>query len=114
MKYVVMLTRAAWEDEAPEEVRRSHYGEIMEWWGRQAAAGKLVGGHQLEPPHTATTVVLGDDGSSRLIDGPYLEAKESIGGYGVLEAADLDEAIRIFRSFPSPGTKAEIRPILER
>ncbi len=43
-----------------------------------------------------------------------MEAKESIGGYGILEAADLDEAIAIARTFPSPSSKVEVRPVIER
>ena len=113
MKYVVLLTRAEWEDTVPEAERQKRYAAIGEWWGRQVAQGKMVGGHQLQPPETATTVVF-NSGGSQLIDGPYMEAKEAIGGYGILDVADLDEALAIVRSFPSVNSKAEIRPVIER
>ena len=49
-----------------------------------------------------------------MIDGPLMEAKETIGGYAIVDVADLDEAIAIFRTFPSPEGKAEVRPVVER
>ena len=113
MKYMVMLTRGEWEETAPEDERKRTYDTIGEWWGRQAGLGKIVEGHQLQPAHTATTVVLGR-GGSKLIDGPFMEAKETIGGYAIVDVADLDEAVAIFRTFPAPGGKAEIRPVVER
>ena len=113
MKYMVMLTRGEWEEQGPEDERQRIYAEIGEWWGRQAAQGKIVEGHQLQPGHTATTVVL-NRGQSTLIDGPFMEAKETIGGYAIVDVADLDEAIAIFRTFPSPEGKAEVRPVVER
>ena len=113
MKYMVMFTRAPWEDNAPAEVRQKAYDEIGEWWGRLAAAGKIVEGHQLQPADTATTVVL-NGGHSTVIDGPFMEAKEAIGGYGIFDVADLDEAIALVRTFPSSDNKAEVRPVVER
>lgn len=111
MQYVMMLTRGEWEDTAPAEDRGKIYAEIQKWWGGLAAQGKIVGGHQLQSPETATTVVL-DGGRSQIVDGPFMEAKEVIGGYGVLDVADLDEAVAIVRTFPSPSGKVEIRPVI--
>ena len=113
MKYMVLFTRADWEDGAPEDERQQHYAEIGEWWGRLASQGKIVEGHQLQPAQTSTTVVL-DHGQSTIIDGPFMEAKETIGGYGIFEVADLDEALALVRSFPSPTGKAEVRPVVQR
>jgi hypothetical protein len=113
MKYMVMFTRGEWEDTAPEAELQRTFAEIREWWASHVAQGKIVEGHQLQPPHTATTVVL-DRGESKLIDGPFMEAKETIGGYAIVDVADLDEAIVIFRTFPSPAGKAEIRPVVQR
>ncbi len=113
MKYVVMFTRGDWEDTAPEAERQRIYDEIGQWWGQLAGQGKIVGGHQLQPPQTATTVVF-NNGRSTIVDGPFMEAKEAIGGYGVFDVADLDEALALVRTFPSPQNKAEVRPVLER
>jgi hypothetical protein len=65
---------------------------------------------QLQPPATATTVVIAN-GRSTLIDGPYLESKEGIGGYGVLEVPDLDAAVDLARTWPLPGSRIELRPV---
>ncbi|MGH2366299.1 MAG: YciI family protein [Chloroflexota bacterium] len=43
-----------------------------------------------------------------------MDAKEAIGGYGILEAADLDEALAVVRTFPVPDGKAEVRAVIER
>ena len=68
---------------------------------------------QEHPSRTATTVSW-DDGRPIVTDGPFLESKESIGGYGVFEVADLDAAIEIAKGWPAPGHKVEIRPVVER
>lgn len=113
MKYVFMFTRAGWEDSASDDEQQKRYASIEQWFGRLAGQGKYREGNRLLPPHTATTVVLTGSGSS-IVDGPYMEAKETIGGYGVFEVADLDEALAIARTFPSPDTKVEIRPVVQR
>jgi hypothetical protein len=48
------------------------------------------------------------------MDGPFMEAKETIGGYGVVEVDDLDAAIAIAKAWPGRGHKVEIRPIVPR
>jgi hypothetical protein len=113
MKYMLLLTRGEWQESGPEEERQKVFAEIADWWGRLSAEGRMVGGHQLQPPGTATTVVL-EQGKSVILDRPLLEAKEAIGGYGILEAADLDEAIAVARTFPTPDGKVEVRAVIER
>jgi hypothetical protein len=113
MKYVLLLTRGAWQEEGTEEVQAEVFGGIMQWFERRWADGTIVEAHQLQPPQTATTVVL-DGGSSTLIDRPLLEAKEAIGGYAIIDVADLDAALDVARSFPMPDGKVEVRPVVER
>jgi len=113
MKYVLLLTRGAWQENGTEEERAEVFGGIMEWFGRHSADGTIVEANQLQPPQTATTVVL-DRGSSTLVDRPLLEAKEAIGGYAVIDVADLDAALALARSFPMPDGKVEVRPVVER
>ena len=74
-------------------------------------AGALRGGAALEPSETATSVR--DDGESgfAITDGPFAETKEVLGGYYVIEAADLDEAIAIAKEVPAPFGGVEVRPI---
>jgi hypothetical protein len=112
MKYMLMFVREeeGWEDRASAEDLQALYGKVGEWWAQHSASGAIQEGHQLQPASTATTV---DPGSGMVTDGPFLEAKESIGGYGIVEAADLDAAIALARTWPA-GNKVEIRPLVER
>jgi hypothetical protein len=113
MKYVLLLTRGAWQDTGSEAEQAEVFGGIMEWFGRLWGDGTIVEANQLQPPGTATTVVL-DRGSSTLVDRPLLEAKEAIGGYAVVDVPDLDAALALARSFPAPDGKVEVRPVVER
>jgi hypothetical protein len=79
-----------------------------------AAANKLRGGERLRPSATATTLRL--NGSGRLLsDGPFAETKEQLGGFYVVEAKDLDEAVELASKMPhlQDGGAVEIRPIWE-
>jgi hypothetical protein len=113
MKYILLLTRGAWQEEGDDETRAEVFGRIENWFGKYYADGTIVEAHQLQGPHTATTVVVEHD-QSTLIDRPLLEAKEAIGGYAIIEVADLDAALELARSFPIPDGKVEVRPVVER
>jgi hypothetical protein len=89
------------------------YGRIGAWWGEHVAAGRIVDGHELEPASTATTVRIGRDGSTSVTDGPFIEGKEMVGGYAILDVADLDHALAVASSWPAPDV-LEVRPIVER
>lgn len=113
MRYMLMLTRGQWQQDGDEAERAEVFARIGEWFGRLREDGTIVEAHQLQEPDTATTVVLGD-GASTLIDRPLLEAKEAIGGYAIVDVADLDAALALARSFPSPDGRIEVRPVVER
>jgi hypothetical protein len=113
MKYMLLLTRGEWQESGPPDDREKVFADIGEWWSRLRTEGKMVAGHQLREPDTATTVVL-EGGKAVLIDRPLMEAKEAIGGYGILEVADLDEALAIARTLPTPDGKVEVRAVIER
>ena len=74
-------------------------------------AGALRGGAALESVETATSVRGDDDGGFAITDGPFAESKEVLGGYYVIEAADLDEALAIAKEVPAPFGGVEVRPI---
>ena len=79
------------------------------------AAGVLRGGEALHPVDAATTITVtgGKGGEMMLTDGPYAEAKEVLGGFYVLEAADLDEAVRWAAQIPAAWRgKVEVRPVV--
>lgn len=115
MKYMMLIAsdESAW-DATPEEEINAIYQRIGEWWGEQGQAGRVTGGHELQPTATATTVRIAADGATTVTDGPFIEGKEAIGGYGILEVADLDEAIAVASSWPHPGATLELRPIVKR
>ena len=115
MKYMMLIAgnEDLWASRAPEE-NGALYERIGRWWGEKSASGRVVGGHELEPSPTATTVRIGMDGGTTVTDGPFIEGKELVGGYAILEVADLDEALDVAGSWPVPGDVLEIRPIVER
>ena len=113
MQYMLLITQGEWLESGNEREQHSVMDNLMRWWGRLGAEGELKGGAQLQAPSTATTVVI-DRGQSMLLDRPLMEAKEAIGGYGLIDVADLDEAIAIARSYPVPDCKMEVRAIVER
>lgn len=81
------------------------------WDEQMRRRGVLQGGAGLRPPHEARTVRV-RDGAVLLSDGPFAETKEQVGGFSLIECADLDEAIEVAARHPAAGYGAiEIRPI---
>jgi hypothetical protein len=88
--------------------------EYLEFARRATEAGVMRGGEALHPVTMSTTITVsgGKGGDVLLVDGPYAEAKEVLGGYFLLEAADLDEAIAWAAQIPAAWQgKIELRPI---
>jgi len=78
------------------------------------SSGRFLAGRQLHPVAQATTVRV-KDGKQTVTDGPFAETKEQLGGFYMVEAADLDEAVAIAARIPSARTGSiEVRPIVER
>lgn len=75
----------------------------------------VVGRDQLQRVETATTVRVQDD-ETLLTDGPFIDAKEHLGGYLLIEPDDLDAALAIAASVPAArmGGAVEVRPLVER
>jgi hypothetical protein len=76
-----------------------------------ANGAAIRGGDALEPTGSATTVRSDDGGGFVITDGPFAETKEALGGYYLVEAADLDEALALAKQVPSPFGSIEVRPI---
>jgi hypothetical protein len=90
------------------------FGEIMaahQKFGENNASA-LRGGNALQPTTTATTVRGDASGGFAVTDGPFVETKEALGGYYLVEAADLDEAIAIAKQVPAGFGGVEVRPIM--
>jgi hypothetical protein len=113
MKYVLLFggtMEGADQLESPARERvMADYEESGKWFEKYYKAGKVLGGHELQGPSTATTVSR-RDGKLTVVDGPFIESKEVIGGYAEIEVADLDEALAMAKEWP--GT-VEIRPIVD-
>lgn len=116
MKYVLMYTSRPDLDAAvPPERQQEVYGAIYAWFGQNASAF-VDGGAELLGPDTATTVRTGEGGDPVVVDGPFSEAKENIGGFSIIDVADLDAAIALVKTWPLlglPGNAVEIRPMVE-
>jgi hypothetical protein len=112
MKYVFLFCSTADEQRAwesmPEDQRNEAYGRIGQWFAENG--DKIQGGYELQGPDTATTIRQGQDGQPVVTDGPYIEGKEIIGGYAEVEAEDLDDALRLARTWP--GFAVEVRPVV--
>ena len=73
--------------------------------------GKLLGFQQLEEPRTARSVRI-RGGKTSILDGPFAEAKEMLGGFNLVEAEDIDEAVRMAEALPWARTGCiEVRPV---
>jgi hypothetical protein len=88
--------------------------EAMEQHNKFGAdrADVLAGGQALQPTTTATSLRRGADGAVQITDGPFVETKEALGGFYVIEASDLDEALEIAKEIPAPFGGVEVRPVM--
>src|SRR5437773_12099058 len=95
MKYVLLFgetkERAKQWESMPEAQRQAAYAPINQWFEKYGS--KITGGHELQRERTATTVKV-NNGNPAATDGPCMEGKESIGGYGEVPVAALDAAPR--------------------
>jgi len=114
MKYMMLIASNEDAGSTKTEAESAEvYRRIFEWWDSNEKAGRIVGGHELEPSSTATTVRVDASGNATVTDGPFAEGKEMVGGYAILEVADLDEALALASSWPASDA-LEIRPIVTR
>ncbi len=112
MKYLLMIysNEAAQQaaSKADNEQMHAAYGAYTQ---ALIKAGAMAGGERLRPTNTATTVRIAS-GKTKVVNGPYAETKEQLGGYYMIEAADLDAAIAWAARCPAASHGAvEVRPI---
>ena len=85
--------------------------ESFPWLDDLQARGRWVTGDQLAPPRRARTVRV-RNGKAIVTDGPFMESKEAIGGFDIIEAASLDEAVEIAAGHPvAQNGTIEVRPL---
>jgi hypothetical protein len=114
MRYICLLYGEEGAGPAPGT---AEFGEMLREYGaatqEMAGAGVLVDSGPLQPVTSATTVRI-RDGELQLTDGPFAEIKEMLGGYYVLECADLDEAVRWAAKIPAAKYGSiEVRPLMQ-
>lgn len=112
MKYMLMFVSDEESDRraSPDEIQRG-YEAIGTWWSEHAAAGRIVDGQELKSTKTATTIRK-KDGKVTVTDGPFIESKEALGGFAIIDVPDLDAAIELAKGWPVLDT-IEIRPVVE-
>jgi hypothetical protein len=115
MKYLCLIydNEKEWQ-KFPKDVQDKYMGEYMAFGDSIRKSGQYVGANQLQPTSTAT-VVRERNGKVSTTDGPYAETKEQLGGYYLIEAKDLNDAIKVAARIPSAKSGSiEVRPIVER
>ena len=114
MEYMLLIYNSeADAKKIPDAVNQQIFQEYMTFTEDLTKAGKNKGGAPLERSATATTVRV-RNGKTMVTDGPFAETKEQLGGYYLVDAKDLDEAISIAARIP--GAKwgsVEVRPIMK-
>jgi hypothetical protein len=111
MKYMLLIYLD--EGSLGDEEREHCYVESTQLSHQLKASGQYLGANPLHPTATATTVRM-REGKRLVTDGPFAETREQLGGYFLVDAKDLDEAIGIAARIPGArlGT-VEIRPVME-
>jgi hypothetical protein len=114
MQYMLLIygDESAWGDSSPEdqEAEMRRWTDYTAWLHEK---GWHLAGDPLEPTASATTV-RERDGKTMTTDGPFAETKEQLGGYYLVNCANLDEAIEAASRIPSVGTGSiEIRPVMD-
>jgi len=95
---------------APTPEQQKVYADIFKWF--ETNGSKITdGGAELQPTRTATTI-RHRDGKATVMDGPFIEAKESVGGYTIFELPDREAAVALAKTWP--GYAIEIRSLVEQ
>ena len=113
MQYLLLIyeNEQNWSTLSEAEAGKT-MGEYGAFTQAIAKSGHYKGGNPLQPIKTATTVRL-RDGKRQTTDGPFAETREQLGGYYLVDAKDLDEAIGIAERIPAARTGSiEVRPIM--
>jgi hypothetical protein len=113
MQYLLLIYANENQLEGRSEAEQKKiFGEYMELANSLRANGQYVGGNRLDLTSKATTVRV-REGKKLVTDGPFAETKEQLGGYFLVEANDLDEAIRVAGKIPAARWGSiEVRPIV--
>ncbi len=113
MKFLCLIcAERVMEQLTPEEAKQ-HYDDYGVFTREASANGQLLGANRLQPPGTAVTVRV-RNGKVSSTDGPWVETREQLGGYYLIEARDIDEAVQLAAKIPGAWVGCvEVRPIAE-
>ncbi|PSL02108.1 hypothetical protein CLV30_11163 [Haloactinopolyspora alba] len=111
MQYALMIYADPGSQEALSDAERA---AVFEEYSVLADDPRRVGGAQLQSAETATNVRV-DGGRTLMTDGPFADTKEVLGGFFLIEAADLDEALEFAARIPAArlGGAVEVRPVVQ-
>ena len=113
MKFLCLICAEAVMEQLPKADADKHFQEYAEFTESIKTSGHFLGANRLKPPGTATTVRV-RDGKVLTTDGPFAETKEQFGGYYLIEAKDLSEAIQVASRIPGARLGCvEVRPIAD-
>jgi hypothetical protein len=113
MKFLCLICAETVMEQMPEADAQRHFEEYREFTEAIRKSGHFIGSNRLLPPDAATTIRV-RQGKVSITDGPYAETKEQLGGYYVIEAKDLNEAIDVASRIPGASIGCvELRPIAE-
>lgn len=118
MKFAMLICGddAEWSG-LPADEEQDLMKQIYQWYERWQPTGTIAdGGAELQPRTTARTIRTGADGGNVVTDGPYLELKEVVGGFVILEADTIEEAVEVAATWPRGAgmTAIEVRPLMSR
>jgi hypothetical protein len=115
MQYMLLIyaNEAGWPKMTPAEQEQG-MAAYMAYTEALTKAGVFIGSNRLQPTSTATTVRL-VNGASQVLDGPFVDSKEQLGGYYFIDVPDLDAALSWAARCPATGHGVvEVRPVWSR
>jgi hypothetical protein len=113
MKYICLICAEKVMEQMPEADATAHFREYAEFTAGIKESGHFVGANRLKPAADATTIRV-RNGGVQITDGPFAETKEQLGGYYLIEARDLEEAIGIAARIPGARFGCvEVRPVAD-
>lgn len=113
MKFLCIICAEKVMEHMPAEQAERHYDDYAEFTRAIRGSGHFIGCNRLLPPETAKTVRV-RNGKVTTTDGPFAETKELFGGYYLIEASSMDEAVNVAARIPGAWLGCvEVRPVAE-
>jgi hypothetical protein len=118
MRYAILIYDQNTANPSPEPPDPAVWGQVMEEYLGYSKmlrdSGAFQAGEALQPNPTATTIRSDQSGNLTTTDGPFAETKEGLGGFYIVEAKDLDEALELGKACPGLkyGASIEVRPVV--